>query len=527
MKRRRCSSLHAASLALFFLATLAEQCVGAADDELFQGGPIPHLRITMAPDAISQLRTNARQDVRATVRDGADVWTNVGVHLKGSIGSFRTIDGKPGLTLGFDKFEPTQRFHGLRKIYLNNSVEDPSFMNELIGNELFRAASNPAPRVTHAVVELNDRSLGLYVLKEGFTEDFLARFFQHPDGNFYDLAPEGHDVNEAMEKDFGKGPPDRSDLEVLAAAALEADFRRRQQRLAQVLDVERFLTFMAMEILLGHRDGYCLARNNFRVYQDVDSGRMVFIPHGMDQLFGNPRATLDPTMNGLVARSFMEIPENRAVYRKRCALLRTNVLRTDRINQQIDATLDRLRPQLNPNVVAALEREAAALKDRVSSRITQIEKQLQQNPLELLRFEKNVATLTDWQAVDVPDGGELAQTKAQDGRTALMIRAGPMTSASWRTKVLLPRGRYRFEGNLKTEGVERLKFGKHHGAVLKMPMVSAARTEPLLGTQPWKRMQVPFEIGVREQEVELVCELRAAKGTAWFDQHSLRLVRLE
>ena len=44
----------------------------------------------------------------------------------------------------------------------------------------------------------------------------------------------------------------------------------------------------------GHRDGYCLARNNFRVYHDVDSGRFVFFPHGMDVLFGNPRAAIEP-----------------------------------------------------------------------------------------------------------------------------------------------------------------------------------------------------------------------------------------
>ncbi|HWN93680.1 MAG TPA: CotH kinase family protein, partial [Methylomirabilota bacterium] len=451
----------------------------------------------------------------------------VGIHLKGSIGSFRSIDDKPGLTLSFEKFVPQQRFHGLRKFHLNNSVEDASYMNELIGSDLFQAAGVPAPRVGHAIVELNGRALGLYVLKEGFAEEFLARFFSQPEGNLYDIAREGHDVNEAMEKDFGKGPDDRSDLEAVAAAALEPDLRRRRQRLDRTLDVERFVSFMAMEILLGHRDGYCLYRNNFRVYQDVDSGRMIFFPHGMDQMFGNPRAAIQPTMNGLVARAFMEMPEGRAAYRSRCAFLITNVLNADRISQRIDQTIARLRPALNREASAALEREGAALKERVAARIIQAEQQLQQAPLELLRFESNTVNLsTGWQPVDIPEGGRLAQTNTADGKRALMIRAGPVTSASWRTKVLLPRGRYLFQGKLKTEGVERLKFGKNHGAVLKVPIAPSARSEPVLGNQAWKTLRAPFEVAESEREVELVCELRAGKGTVWFDREALCLIRV-
>jgi len=55
--------------------------------------------------------------------------------------SFRSLDDKPALTLDFDKFATTQRFHGLSRIHLNNSVEDPGYLNEAIGAELFRAAA--------------------------------------------------------------------------------------------------------------------------------------------------------------------------------------------------------------------------------------------------------------------------------------------------------------------------------------------------------------------------------------------------
>ncbi len=99
---------------------------------------------------------------------------------------------------------------------------------------------------------------------------------------------------------------DRAALEALADAALETDVAKRWPRLEQALDVDRFVDFMAMEVMVGHRDGYCLARNNYRVYHDIDSDRMVFFPHGMDQLFGNPGATWLPHLTGLAAKAVMD-----------------------------------------------------------------------------------------------------------------------------------------------------------------------------------------------------------------------------
>src|ERR1051325_3816448 len=342
------------------LLALACGTIGRAQDaslEIFTNGSVPRLQVTIPDESIRELRTKPREYVNAVIREGTNVWRETGVHLKGSVGSFRGIDGKPAFTITFDKFIPEQRFHGLRKIHLNNSVEDASYLNELIGSELFRAANLPAPRVTHAVVEMNGKPLGLYVLKEGFAKEFLARHFRHPDGNLYDVGP-GHDVNETLTKSLGKGPDDGADLRALAAAALEPDTSRRWQRLERVLDLDRFISFMAMEILVGHRDGYCLSRNNFRIYQDVDSGRMLFFPHGMDQLFGNPRALVEPRMNGLVARAVLEIPEGRRAYRQRCSLLLTNVLRPDSIAQTIDAALLRLSSVLDANAAAPLKSEA-------------------------------------------------------------------------------------------------------------------------------------------------------------------------
>lgn len=61
-----------------------------------------------------------------------------------------------------------------------------------------------------------------------------------------------------------------------------------------------------MEVMLGHRDGYCLARNNHRVYHDLDSGKMVLFPHSTDQLFGS-LALFCPGLSPLFPHNYQAI----------------------------------------------------------------------------------------------------------------------------------------------------------------------------------------------------------------------------
>ena len=506
---------------------LAQDSNAVAGSGLFTNAAPRLISITISPENIASLRADPRKHVAAIIREGTNVVTQAGLHLKGSIGSFRKIDDKPAFTISFDKFVPGQRFHGLLRIHLNNSVEDPTYLNELIGGELFRAAGVPAARAGHALVELNGRKLGLYVLKEGFTEDFLALHFRHPKGDLYEPALDAHDVHEALEKSLGLRPEDRGNLEVLAAAATEPNLVRRWQRLQGSLDIDRFVSFMALEILLGHRDGYCLARNNFRVYHDVDTGRLLFMPHGMDQLFGNARATINPHMNGFVARAILETPQGRLAYRARCVSLLTIGLDARQVAARIDQVLAGVRPALPAMDAAALDHECTGLKARIAARWEDATKQITQAFLEPLPFTNNVGIPSNWQTVDVPEGGRVERATSPDGKPALAIVAGPITSASWRTKVLLPRGRYQFEGRIRTDGVVPLPFGKNHGAELHVSEFPRPRDARLTGTQNWKTFSALLDVTAEELEVQLVCELRASKGTAWFEASSLRVLRLE
>ena len=445
------------------------------------------------------------------------------VHLKGAAGSFRPLDDKPGLTLSFDRFRRGQLLHGLSKVHLNNSVEDPSYLTEELGGELFRAAGIPAPRVAHARVEINGRRLGLYVLIEGFTPEFLGGYFQRADGNLYEPVS-GHDIDRRMKRHFGAGTNDQSDLKALAAASLEPDPSRRWGRLSRVLDVDRFVTFMALEVMIGHRDGYCLAINNFRIYHDSDSDRMLFLPHGMDQLFGTANLPWRPHLAGLVARAVIETPQGKELYRQRFAYLLQERFDASTIAKRADEILADLRPQLHGLEFGEVSHEVEALKQRIRARAEDLRAQLGRPELGPLKFENEAALLSGWSIMEPSGNARMDQTRTRDGKLALHIVSGRATSASWKTRMMLGRGHYRLEGKAMVEGVKPLPFGASQGAGLRLSG-HQRREGRLIGTTSWKAVYDEFEISQDNQTVEVVCELRASGGEAWFDLESLRIMK--
>ena len=114
--------------------------------------------------------------------------------------------------------------------------------------------------------------------------------------------------------------------------------------------------------------------------------------------------------------------------------------------------------------------------------------------------------------------------QSTEGSAVLQIVAGAKTSASWRTTVKLKQGRYRFQGRARVADVTPLPFGNHHGASLRVAG-KPQRSAELVNTSDWEELKTEFEVGAPEEDVVLICQLRATAGEAWFDGASMRLVR--
>lgn len=343
----------------------------------FTNRAVHQFEVEISPENVQVLRQSPRTYVPATVRANGETFTNVGVHLKG-VATFRPIDDQPSLTLNFAKFDKPQRFHGLRKIHLNNGKEDPTYLCEAISAEMYARASLPVARVALAQTVLNGRNLGPYVAIEGFTEEFLGRYFRNVKGNLYDSGFR-HDITEPLEKLLGKKPHDWADLKKLASAASIVNLEERWQRLAATLDTNQFAAYLAMQVLMWNWDGYALFQNNYRVYHDPDSSRIYFFPHGMDQMFSRPVAPLMPRWNSLVARAFMETAPGRELYQRQLTLLYTNAYDAVASARRVDELSSRVRPMIakqGERAARDYDRRVAELRQRIVIRGDFVKQQL-------------------------------------------------------------------------------------------------------------------------------------------------------
>jgi hypothetical protein len=500
-------------------------------DDFFARGPIPHLRIQLSPEELNKLRQNGREYVSATLRESAGdgqpetVYNKIAVHLKGAAGSFRGVDDKPGLTLNFDKFAPGQEFHGLEKIHLNNSVQDPSYMSENLGNAIFRDAGIPATRVTYARVWINDRDLGLFVLKEGFDDVFLKDSFEDHRGTLYEGS--FRDVDHDLPERANKAKKNPARLKELLAACREGDPAARRQKLEKVLDVDRFLTFMALEAMTAHWDGYCPNRNNYRVYHDPKTDRLVFLPHGTDQLFQRADYPLMHA-NAIVAQAVVGIPEERARYLERVAELRQKLFTPELMNKRLDEVSARLAPameSLGPDAGRQHREQTENFRQRITQRVQNIDKQLAEIPKPLKFDAAGVADLAGARWEPQTAGGKTALDKPEEaGRPRLHIRIEPGGDgvASYRTTVLLPKGRYTFESPMRTAGVTAPE-GNNTGAGLRIS--GGQRTARVTGDADWQPATFDFEVAEESKSVVLVCELKGSAGEAWYDLPGMKLRR--
>jgi spore coat protein H len=322
--------------------------------ELF-GTHVVTLAVEISPSVMETLEHNSDSHgyVPCTVSAGGDTLTNVGIHCRG-IPAKELATGKPDLIVTFDKFVKKQRFHGQRRLVLQANRDDPSYVAVPIVCEMFRQADVPAPRCGYARVRLNGRELGLYVLIEGVEKEFIQQHFASIDGNLYDEG-DPPDVTGKLEKARGRDRNDQSDVDSLAAAALLTDPAERWKQLQQRLDMDRFLTFTALEVLWWLSDSYSLDAHKFRLYHDPASGRFVFFPKNVEEVLRRTDGPAVPDCKGVVARAVLTTPEGNARYRATLARL-------------LDTTFEPRKVQARARELAAAIRPAAVGQDAAAAR---------------------------------------------------------------------------------------------------------------------------------------------------------------
>lgn len=289
-------------------------------NEVFDLTKLHQIDIVVEEQYLDALENDSENRVPCSITYDGQVIPNAGIRKKGGIGSVQPLDGKPGFSVKFNEFDKGKNLHTLTKLTINNAVQDPTFLHEHLGYEVYRRASIPAPRTAHGVLTLNGTPKGIYVVAESVDKKFLARSFgaKNDEGNLYEGPCCGDfvfDVGHVELKDEVEEMRTRDDLIALADIVKDTPDEQFAAAVSQKLDLERFITGYAIDAIFDHWDGYSFKTiNNYYIYDNPADNRFVFMPHGMDQLFQN--LYFDPYSwpNGRLSQRVREVPELDAKY---------------------------------------------------------------------------------------------------------------------------------------------------------------------------------------------------------------------
>jgi hypothetical protein len=210
-----------------------------------------------------------------------------------------------------------------RYLVFNNSVQDRSFIRQAVGYRLFEKALLPHSRNNFARVNIlrTDGSLiatwtyvNIEPIRAPYIENPFNNFTHHTitldsgndrrvPGNLYEFEKDDFDPERivppnnfiAPEGISNRNNVDQTEDLLIAAAKIQEEVDNQQQpgpvgsALQQAIDLDQFIRYFAMEVLLKHWDGYTENLNNVYVYNDTDDPgdgptRFKFIPWGLDQI---------------------------------------------------------------------------------------------------------------------------------------------------------------------------------------------------------------------------------------------------
>ncbi|HIG18448.1 MAG TPA: cellulosomal protein, partial [Candidatus Handelsmanbacteria bacterium] len=279
--------------------------------------------------------------LRATVTVDGQSYEDVAVRKKGFLGSLSAT--RPSLKVNFGKFVQDRTHADMKRMTLNNNLQDASNTHQCMAYELFAKAGLVAPRCNFAKVSVNGEDLGIYTHVESVKKPMLRRHFDDDDGNLYE--GQGGDFVahrlEMMELKTNERQNDRSDLDDVAAALL-VDDDELLEAVGAYVDIDSFLSFWAMEVMTGHWDSYTGGRNNYLTYHDPTTDRFFFIPWGTDGAFSGLRVFSGDNRNaavlaeGEIANRLYGLPETRAMYFERLDELFSEVWDEQELLAEVD-----------------------------------------------------------------------------------------------------------------------------------------------------------------------------------------------
>ena len=294
--------------------------------------------------------------VEASASIDGVVFPKVGIRKKGFIGS--QSNTRPSLKIKLNHIDKEAEIEGLTNLTLNNNKQDISQVNQFMGYALFNAMGSPASRCAYAKVTVNGKSLGIYSHVESARKPLLKRAFGNDNGTLYEGTVV--DFNKEWENSFEhkRGDDALGREKIIALIDVLADDQVTEETIGELVDLDSFYRFWAIESLLGFWDSYSGNNNNYFIYLNPETDKFHFFPWGADALFTNfsmvefqrnSRAPISVKTQGLIAYRLYQLESGRERYEKTI----TELLKNHWSETELLAEIDRIAAMIQPHLIPA------------------------------------------------------------------------------------------------------------------------------------------------------------------------------
>lgn len=272
----------------------------------------------------------------ATVTIDGETVPRVGVRSRGQGSRSET---KPSLKVDFNHYVRGQRHRGQKSLALKNLVQDVSMLRDYLAMAVFEGMGIAAPRYSFTRLSVNGEAMGLFNLVESVEEPFLHSRFGEDGGNLfnyeygmppdaiaYDLGDRGPRPEDYIPRPFKpETNTDRFDgrgLVELIRTVNDAPPSSFVADVSRYIDVDKFLTYIAVENALAEQDGFAgrFGMNNFFLYQYAATTRFVAIPWDKNTAFTDSVWPIDYNLHtNVLTRRLTGDPAKLEVYREAVA----------------------------------------------------------------------------------------------------------------------------------------------------------------------------------------------------------------
>ena len=217
------------------------------------------------------------------------VYSEVGVHFRGTSSYFTVNSEKKSFNIAVDYSTDGQRLYGYKTLNLLNGHVDGSFLREVLYNRISRDYI-PAMKTNLVKLVINGENWGVYINLQQYNKDFLAEWFDTKAGVRWKVGPgRGGALNytgddpttyqETYQLKTSNVEDPWTDLIALCKMLDETTSDTElAEKLPSVLNIDQVLWQLAVSNVFMDDDGYIHKGGDYAIYQDIN-GRFHLIPH--------------------------------------------------------------------------------------------------------------------------------------------------------------------------------------------------------------------------------------------------------